>query len=191
MRYVSLMWRTVHAATALLLSGFACTAAAATHRVISLPLHGTIGLAGSHVLCGSGAYRGLAYVDCGIGGPGGSPKPGGYVALMTAKGKVSVLDVSKNAIVFARAAAPLARSIEAAGVIVVHAGDEVRLAGVSSIDCKVSLVTITTTIVCFYVDEQGVRPGSVSFGVNDVNVTTLGWNAARRSRILHDWKENG
>jgi hypothetical protein len=185
------MRRTVYAATAMLLCGFASAASAATHRVVSLPLHGTIGLAGSHVLCGAGAYKGLAYIDCGIGGPGGSPKKGGYVALMTARGKVSVLDVSKNAIVFARAAAPLARSIEAAGVIVVHAGDEVRLAGVSSIDCKVSLVTITTTIVCFYVDEQGVRPGSVSFGVNDTTVTTLGWNAARRSRLLHDWNENG
>jgi hypothetical protein len=187
----SRMWRTGYLATALLLCGFACAASAATHRVISLPLHGTIGLAGSHVLCGSGAYKGLAYIDCGIGGPDGSPKRGGYVALMTARGKVSVLDVSKNAIVFDQVAAPLSRSIEAVTPITVHAGDEVRLAGVSTIDCKVSLVTITTTIVCFYVDKQGVRPGSFSFGVNDTTVTTLGWNAARRSRLLHGWNENG
>jgi hypothetical protein len=186
------MRKTMGAATVAVLCCFVSTATAALHRVISLPLHGTVGLAGSHVLCGSGAYKGLVYIDCGIGGPGGTPKKGGYVALMTAKGKVSVLDVSKNAIVFDKVAAPLSRSIAEASVITVHAGDEIRLAGVSSIDCKVSLVTITTTIVCFFVDGKGgVRPGSFSFGVNDTTVTTLGWNAARRSRLLHDWNENG
>jgi hypothetical protein len=186
------MWKSACAATALILFGLAPTTQAASHRVISLPLHGTIGLAGSHVLCGSGAYKGLVYIDCGIGGPGGTPKKGGYVALMTAKGKVSVLDVSKNAIVFDKVAAPLSRALAEASVITVHPGDEVRLAGVSSIDCKVSLVTITTTIVCFYVDSKGgVRPGSFSFGVNDTTVTTLAWNASRKAKLLHAWTENG
>ena len=186
------MWRSATAATALLLCGLGSTAEATSQRVVSLPLHGTIGLAGSHVLCSSGAYKGLVYIDCGIGGAGGTPKKGGYVALMTEKGKVSVLDVSKNAIVFDKVAAPLARSIAEPAVITVRSGDEIRLAGASSIDCKVSLVTITTTIVCFYVDgKRRVRPGSFSFGVNDTAVTTLGWSAKRTSRLLRHWAENG
>ena len=59
-------------------------------------------------------------------------------------------------------------------VVTAGPGDEVRLTGVSSIDCKVSLVTTTTTIVCFYVNKQGVRPGSFSFGISDTTISTSG-----------------
>lgn len=170
----------------------ATTAEAATHAVLSLPLGATLSLAGSHVLCSSGTYKKLHYVDCGIGGANGQPKKGGYVVLMSTDGKVSVLDVSRNAIVFKKVAAPLARSSQDVTVLTAQPGDEVRLHGVTSIDCKVSLVTTTTTLVCFYVDRKGgVRPGSFSFGISDTSVSTVGWSKARKARLLHDWDENG
>jgi hypothetical protein len=178
-------------AAAMLLCALASTAGAASQRLLSLPLHGTLSLTGSHVLCGSGQYKGLTYVDCGIGGANGTPKKGGYVVLMAANGKVSVLDVSGNTIVFNKVAAPLARSSGESTVVTARPGDEVRLTGVPSIDCKVSLVTTTTTIVCFYVNKQGVRPGSFSFGISDTTISTLGWNAARKAKLLHTWSENG
>jgi hypothetical protein len=185
------MRSTLCAASAVVLCWLAATAGAASQHLVSLPLHGTLSLAGSHVLCGSGKYKGLVYVDCGIGGANGTPKKGGYVALMASNGKVSVLDVSGNRIVFDKVAAPLARSTGASTVVSAAPGDEVRLVGVSSIDCKVSLVTTTTTIVCFYVDKKGVRPRSFSFGISDTTVSTLGWNASRRAKLLHTWIENG
>jgi hypothetical protein len=184
------MRKTLGVAATLLLA-LVSTAAAASQRVVSLPLHATLSLAGSHVLCASGQYKGLTYLDCGIGGPNGHPKKGGYVVLMAANGKVSVLDVSGNRIVFNKVAAPLARASHEAALLSAGPGDEVRLSGVSTIDCKVSLVTTTTTIVCFYVNKQGVRPGSFSFGISDTTVSTLGWNAARKAKLLHSWNENG
>jgi hypothetical protein len=185
------MWKTLGGAAAILFLGLVSTAAAASQRLVSLPLHGTLSLAGSHVLCSSGQYKRLTYLDCGIGGPNGHPKRGGYVVLMAANGKVSVLDVSGNKIVFDKVAAPLARSSHEAAVVTAGPGDEVRLTGISSIDCKVSLVTTTTTIVCFYVNKQGVRPGSFSFGISDTTVSALGWNAARKAKLLRTWTENG
>jgi hypothetical protein len=41
------------------------------------------------------------------------------------------------------------------------------------------------------VNKQGVRPGSFSFGISDTTVSTLGWNAARKAKLLHSWNENG
>ena len=167
------------------------TAVAASH-VVSLPLHGTLSLAGSHVLCGSGRAKGLTYIDCGIGGASGQPKRGGYVALLAANGKVSVIAVSTNKVVFDRVAAPLALRAPSTSVITVHPGDEVRLPGVAAISCKISSLEGATTILCFYVDRQGgVRPRSFSFGMSDRIVTTLGWDASRTARPLHDWIQNG
>jgi hypothetical protein len=155
-------------------------------------LHATLSLSSSNVLCTSGQYKRLTYLDCGIGGANGQPKKGGYVALIATDGKVSVLDVSKNAIVFEKVAAPLSLDGGQIAVLVAHPGDEVRLHGVSSIDCKVSLVTTTTTIVCFYVNgTRGVRPRSFSFGISDTSVSTISWSKARKATLLHDFPENG
>jgi hypothetical protein len=174
---------------AVLAGTFAGSASATARRVISLQLGGTIFLASSHVLCGSGHSNGQTFIDCGIAGKGGQPKVGSYVALMADTGKVAVTSTPANRIVFNRA--PAARAHRASG-ITVRPGDAIRLPTVAAIACQISSLSGKTTIICDYIDKHGVvRPGSYSFGMSDVVTTTLGWDKAHKAHLIGHWPENG
>jgi hypothetical protein len=169
------------------------SATASAGRVVVLPQHGTLLLAGSQVTCGSGTTAGQTFIDCGIIGTKGNPKAGSYVALMTRAGKVTVFGASTNTIVFSRTPAARVRSRpDAAGSIAARAGDRISLPGVPSISCQVSDTGKQTTIICYHVDAKGVvLTGSYSFGMSDVVVTTLGWSKTRKASLLGHWPENG
>src|SRR6187549_189360 len=115
------------------ISALAAPASPSRAAVIRLPLHGTVILAGSHVRCGSGKVNGQSYVDCGIAGTGNEPKKGGYVALMTGNGRVTIFDSTTQRTVFSRATAAV-RAVPTA-----HPGDTIVLPGVA-ISCNVSTV---------------------------------------------------
>jgi hypothetical protein len=168
-----------------LLATFVGPAAGRSARVIELRVHGTVALTGSNVRCGSGVLKGLTYVDCGIAGPGNEPKKGGFVAVMTADGHVTILDSTTLITVFSRA--PSSASVGTP----VRPGDTFVLPG-TSISCNSSKVSGKPTIICYFVDKGGiVRPGSVSFGISDTVLTTLGWSKMRKVRVLGHWAENG
>jgi hypothetical protein len=163
----------------------AVPASARPAATITLPLHGTVILAGSHVRCGSGDVNGQSYVDSGIAGTGNEPKQGGYVVLMTGKGRVTIFDSSTQRTVFSRAAAAV-RAVPTA-----HVGDTIVLPGIA-ISCNASRVAGKPAILCYHVDGEGqVRRRSVSFGISDAIVTSLGWNQALKVRVLGSWPENG
>src|SRR5829696_9038529 len=128
---------TLFAVTVLAAGALAASGSSRSSRVISLPVHGTVTLVGSHVRCGSGQLNGLTYIDCGISDARGEPKRGGYVALMTADGRVTILVVSTKKAVFSRA--PSSAYREAATGVTIRAGDTVVLPR-TSISCNASLV---------------------------------------------------
>jgi hypothetical protein len=165
-------------------------ASASSTKLITLPLHGTLFLANSHIACGSGTSHGQVFIDCGIEAKNGQPKPGSYVALMADSGKVSLINASTNKIVFNRA--PAMRERRAFSGPTVHPGDVISLPTARSISCQISSVGGKTTIICYYVDKKGVvKPGSYSFGMSDVVATALGWDAARKAHLINHWVENG
>ena len=167
---------------------FAAAVSARSGAIVPLPLHGTISLSGSKILCGSGHLNGLTYIDCGVADASGQPKRGGYVALMAANGRVSIAAVSTNKIVFSRTPAAAIRATVGTPV---HTGDLIELPA-TSILCNVSLISGKPTIVCEYVDRKGVvRPNSYSFGIGDTLVTSLGWDSTRHVHLLKSWPENG
>ena len=118
------------------------------------------------------------------------PKKGGYVVLMAANGKVSVLDVSGNGSCSTRSrrrsraratrlrCSP--RALETRSVWPACPPSTARSPRYDHDDDRLLLR-----------ERSGRRPGSFSFGVNDTTVSTLGWNAARKAKLLHGWNENG
>ena len=73
----------------------------------------------------------------------------------------------------------------------VHPGDTIVLPG-TSISCNASKVGGKPTIICYYLDKKGVvRAGSISFGISDTVVTSLGWDRTRHVHLLNSWPENG
>jgi hypothetical protein len=157
-------------------------------RVVPLPLHGTISLTGSKILCGSGHLKGLTYVDCGVGDGSGQPKRGSYVALMAADGRVNIVSATTLKTLFSRKPASVAR--RAVGTPV-RPGDTIDVPG-TRISCSASAVRGTPTIFCDYVDKHGLaRPSSYAFGISDTVVTVLGWDGAGHAHLLRSWRENG
>ncbi len=155
---------------------------------VPLPLHGTIGLTGSKIRCGSGTLKGLTYVDCGVASASGQPKRGGYVALIAADGRVNIVSTTTLKTEFSRKPAGVVRET---AVTPVRPGDTIEVPG-TSILCSASSVQGKPTIFCDYVDKKGsIRPGSYSFGISDVVVTALGWDAVRHAHVISSWPENG
>jgi hypothetical protein len=178
------------AIVAILAGSFAASAEA---KVIALPLHGTIALAGSSVRCGAGLSSGLVFIDCGISDTKGQPKRGGYVAVMAENGRVSVIATTTTKTVFSRApAARLQRGAANSPAISVHAGDVISIPKVPAISCTINSLGGKPTVLCYYVDKHGlVRPGSYSFGMSGLVMTTLAWNKARKEHLAGSWPENG
>ena len=175
------------------LGSVAAPATAGSRKQITLPLHGTIMLASSNVRCGSGEAGGATYIDCGISTSKGQPKPGSYLALMLASGRVNITAVNSNKPVFNRTPAGREeRSSARASYPTVHPGDVITLPTAPAISCRVSSPGGKTTILCYDVDTSGVvRPGSFSFGMSNVVTTALGWDKARKVHLLNHWAENG
>jgi hypothetical protein len=163
-------------------------ASGSASRVVKLPLHGTVILAGSDIRCGSGRLAGKTYVDCGVSDDRGQPKRGGFVALLDASGRVTVYDVTAKKAVLARVPASVGQAPVGTRI---RADDVVHLPG-TSISCNASTVSGKPAIFCYYVDKDGVvRPNSYSFGISDTVLTVLSWNRARKAKLVNSWAENG
>ena len=167
---------------------FAAAASGRSSRVVKLPLHGSVILAGSDIRCGSGRLAGKTYIDCGVSDARGQPKRGGYVALLDAAGRVTVYDVTAKKPVLTRSPAAVGQAPVGTRI---RSNDVVQLPG-TSISCNASTVSGKPTIFCYYVDKRGVvRPNSYSFGISDTVLTVLSWNRARKAKLVDSWPENG
>jgi hypothetical protein len=180
---------TASVVVAILMATFAASADGRSTKGYIVPLHTTIVVKGSRVVCGAGKSNGLIFVDCGIPGSNGQPREGSYVALIATSGKVSVIDVTTTKIVFNRVGGTLARSV---APVTIAAGDSFEVSGVTSILCNAALAGGKTSVFCNYVDKKGlVRPGSYAFGIGDTVVTAQGWDAKRHPHVIKAWPENG
>jgi hypothetical protein len=167
--------------------GLASSAGGRQAVPITLKVHQTVRLAGSNVLCGAGNAAGVTFVDCGVVDAAGNARKGSYVALLGQNGRVSVVSAS-NKIVFDRTAGLMQREADT----VVHPGDTILAAGVRTILCTAAKVDGKPTVFCDRVDAKGrFAPGSYAFGISDIVVTALGWDAKRAAHLLHSWPENG
>jgi hypothetical protein len=159
-------------------------------RIDRLPLNGTVALAGSHVVCMYRFSAKTSYtVECGVTGPhSGDAAVGSYIALMTAKGRVTVLVAYSNKFVFNEVAGVLMRT----GTITVHPGDTIELAGTAAMICSAANSGGKPTIFCDQIDAHGnIRPNSLAFGINDAGLTALGWDPKRHVSVLKSWVEPG
>jgi hypothetical protein len=166
----------------------AAPAARPAGKVVTMRMHDTLEIAGSHILCGYAISNGQTFVDCGIPGSNGQPKRGSYVATMTTKGKVAIVAASTNKIVFDEIAGPMLR----AGDVVAHPGDTIKLLGTTRMACSASKVGGAATVFCDQYDAKGnIRHGSLAFGMSDSVVTALGWTAKGKVFVIKSWPENG
>ena len=173
---------------AILVGFFVASADGRSARVVQLQLHGTIVLAGSKIQCSSGQEKGVTYIECGVPGPNGRPKRGGYVARMDARGRVRITATSTSKVVFSRVPAVVTHK---AAPTTVKFGDTIELPG-TSIHCEATRIILAPTLICYFVDKAGIaQPGSYTFAISDTFVRTSGYNAQRDVQSGRSWKENG